>query len=62
MLQRSFLYQQAESGALFEEGINVDGFTPYLIGDGGYSLKSWLMTPFRDGRGRADQRSVLDRL
>jgi hypothetical protein len=62
ILRRSALYQQAESGTLFEEGINVEGFTPYLLGDGGYLLKHWLMTPHRDGRGRAEQRSILDRL
>jgi hypothetical protein len=62
VLRRSALYVQAESNTLFEEGMNVDGFTPYLLGDGGYPVKQWLMTPYRDARGRANQRSVLDRL
>ena len=39
VLHRSALYQQAKSGTLFDEGINVDGFTPYLLGDARYPLK-----------------------
>ena len=39
VLRRSALYQQAESGTLFDEGINVNGFMPYLLGDSGYPLK-----------------------
>jgi hypothetical protein len=60
MLRYSSLYLRAQSGTLFEEGVNIDGFTPYLISDGGYPLKDWLMTPYRDGRGRVDERSVLE--
>jgi hypothetical protein len=62
MLRRPSLYLQAENGNLFDEGMNVDGFTPYLLSDGGYPLKQWLITPHRDGHGRADQRSGHDRL
>jgi hypothetical protein len=62
VLCQSTLYQQTESGTLFDEGINVDGFMPYLLGDAGYLLKQWLMTPYRGGVGRADGRSILERL
>jgi hypothetical protein len=62
VLRRSSLYAQAEEGSLFEAGVNVDGFTPYLLGDAGYLLKQWLLMPYRDGRGRADARSVLEHL
>jgi hypothetical protein len=62
MLRRSSLFQQAESSALFDEGSNVAGFSPYLLGDSGYPLKHWLMMPYRDGPARAGHRSVLERL
>jgi hypothetical protein len=62
VLRHSFLYLQAESRTLFEDGVNIDGFTSYLLGDGGYPLKQWLMTPHSEGRGWTDDRSVLDRL
>ena len=62
VLRRSALYQQAESGILFYEGMNVNGFTPYLLGDARYPLKQWLMALYRHALGRADARSVVDRL
>ena len=46
VLRRLALYQQLESGTLFDEGINVDGFTPYLLGNTGYLLKQWIMIPY----------------
>jgi hypothetical protein len=62
MLRQSALYERAENGTLFDPNLNVEGFSPFLLGDAGYSLKKWLMTPYRDGPGRAGQRSVLERL
>jgi hypothetical protein len=60
VLRRSSLYLQAESGTLFEDGVNVDGFIPYLLGDCGYLLKQWLMMPHCEGRGWAEDCSILD--
>jgi hypothetical protein len=62
MLRRSALYDKAEGGTLFDPAVNVQGFTPFLLEDAGYPLKNWLMTPYRDGPGRAGHQSVLERL
>jgi hypothetical protein len=39
MFRRSSLFQLVENGTLFYEDSNVDGFSPYLLGDAGYPLK-----------------------
>jgi hypothetical protein len=36
MLLRSALYQQDESGTLFDPDISIDSVIPYLLGDAGY--------------------------
>jgi hypothetical protein len=40
MLCRLALNLHAQSATLFEDGVNVDGFIPYLLGNGSYPLKS----------------------
>ena len=34
-------------GRLWDAGVSFDGFSPYLIGDSGYPLLSWLLVPHR---------------
>jgi hypothetical protein len=36
----------------------IEGFAPYLLGDKGYSLLSWIMTPHKEGQ----QHSMLELL
>ena len=62
MLRQSALFHQAESSTLFEEGSSIKGFSPYFLGDSGYILKQWLMTPYRDGLGCARHWFMLERL
>ena len=50
----------AESGTLFNGGISARGFSPYLLGNVGYLLKQWLLTPYRDELTRAGHQSVLE--
>jgi hypothetical protein len=43
------LYMKAQYIGLFEIGrASQNGFAPYLLGDKGYPLISWIMTPYKE--------------
>ncbi len=48
ILQRSYLYKHAQYKNLLDANTGTlnESFPPYLVGDEGYPLSSWIMAPF----------------
>jgi len=61
MLRRSTMHYLATHGNLMTPLASVDGFPPYLIGDLGYPLLSWLMVPHRGGRDLSVSESLFNK-
>ena len=62
-LRRSMLYQKATTTNLFNPANAIEGFVPYLVGDKGYPILPWLITPYREmpnGR-RSVQETLFNR-